>query len=157
MPWWDQAISLFLWPASECWTFCPGFGSKMASRVPDILSPSDSVQREVHFSLHISFPPGGKLYPEALLQTAPHTSLARTCPSIKSHWQVGIELLLLAYANRDMGRIRLPRSQCTLILKQTQVSYWQKERVKCLLGSKQAGLPLILLYIHLHAYMQVYS
>ena len=111
----------------------------MASTVPDILSPSDSIQREVHFSLHISFPLGGKLYPEALLQTPPHTSLARTCLSIKNHWQVGIELLLLAYANQDMGRTHLPRAQCTLILKQTQVSCWQKERVKCLLGSKQEG------------------
>jgi len=84
MPLRHQIPSLFLLPCSEDGILPPRFGNKRAATGPDSLASSNSVQREVNFSLHISFSPGEKYVPEALLQTPPHTSLARTCPSKQS-------------------------------------------------------------------------
>ena len=84
MPLRHQIPSLFLLPCSEYGILPPRFGNKRATTGPDSLASSNSVQREVNFSLYISFSPGEKHVPEALLQTPPHISLARTCPSKQS-------------------------------------------------------------------------
>ena len=83
MPLRQQVPSLFLLPCSECGILTPRFGNKRAATGPDSLASSNSVQREeVNFSLYISFSPGEKHVPEALVLTPPNTSLARTCPSM---------------------------------------------------------------------------
>lgn len=156
MPLRDQMPSVFLLPSSECGILCPGFGSKRPATGPDIIPSSNSVQREVNFSLYISFSPGGKLVPKALLQTPPHTSLAGTCPSRNNHWQRGIEWLLLAHINRDSS-LSAGEGHTFPGTWTNSRSYWETKRLKCLLGSKPEGSPLTLWYIHLCVYMQVYS